>query len=427
MIHRTALLFALTILPSLASAGANWPQWRGPTRDGLSAEPSGCSGGKWSPKKLWEKNVGPGCTSPIIADGKLYVMGFSGPKDGKGADVLYCFDAAAGKELWKQTYPSKYQGRVRTGDLGQYGGPNATPTLDTATGLLYTMGIDGDLRCWNTREKGKLAWALNLYDKYGARQRPDTGRGKRDFGFTTSPLLMGEWVVVEANAKQGMVMAFEKAAGKHVWSSQSKDPAGHSGGPVAMTVDGVPCIASLGLAKLVVMRADKGREGETIGQYTWRTHYACNIPTPAVVEGGLILTAGYNNQRTERLDVTLEGIRGRWSVAGPHAVVSSPVVWKDSVFLVSGRLRRLDLKTGKELWSGGNFGNGSCLVTTDGKLLAFGRGNLALLDAAADGYRELGGVSRVVRGTAYPHVAFAGGLIACKDRDGNLVVFTTRE
>ncbi|KPK45415.1 MAG: hypothetical protein AMK72_11090, partial [Planctomycetes bacterium SM23_25] len=131
---------------SRQARGEDWPQWRGVNRDDVSPESSGYPGG-WPPKRLWSRNVGRGCTSPILAGGRLYVMGWAGSggrgrgRGGPGTDTIYCFDAPTGSELWKQPYSCPYQGRLKTGDEGAYGGPSATPTLDRRTGYLYTLSI----------------------------------------------------------------------------------------------------------------------------------------------------------------------------------------------------------------------------------------------------------------------------------------------
>ena len=126
-------------------------------------------------------------------------------------------------------------------------------------------------------------------------------------------------------------------------------------------------------------------------------------------------------------EITLSGARRRW-VSKSYALMSSPTIWRDRVFVIDRRLKCVGLADGRERWSGGDFGHGSCLVTGDGKLLVFGKGSLALVEAAPKTrrYRELARVKRLVRGTCYPHVALSDGIIACKDRDGNLVCLSVR-
>ena len=187
-----------------------WPQWRGPAHNGLSAE---CSGwpAAWPPRELWRTNVGEGCTSPVLSGGILYTLGWTGAHPGRpsggqnpeGTDTVFAFDARTGKELWRQTYACRYQGRVRNGDLSQYGGPSATPTIDAAGDRLFTLSTDGDLQAWNLREKGRRLWCVNLYDAYRMPKRPHVcDRNPNDYGCTSAPLLVGGQLLVEVEATE---------------------------------------------------------------------------------------------------------------------------------------------------------------------------------------------------------------------------------
>ena len=425
---RMACIF-LAACVARPAAGADWPQWRGPNRDDVALESSGHPGG-WPPVKLWERNVGKGCTSAIIVGGRLYVMGWHGGGGGRsssGTDTLYCLEAATGREVWKQTYPCRYQGRLRTGDTSAYGGPSSTPTFDRQTGWLYTLSVDGDLRCWDAKNGGRLVWAKNLHDVSRIRQRPDAGEGRRDYGHTSAPLVHGDLLIVEAASSDGTVMAFEKRTGRRRWASEFREPGGHTSGPVLMKVGGIDCIASLALFRLVVMRADEGNEGKTGATFHWQTDFANNIPTPAVAGNLIVLTSNYNVSKTGLIEISMNGARQRWATR-QHSKVCSPVVYKNRIFTVDGAAKCLDLATGETRWRGGNFGHGSCLVTSDDKVIVWGNGKLALVEALPtdDEYRELSRVERVCRGTCYPHVCLSDGLICCKDRDGHMVVLSVR-
>ncbi|MEA3367940.1 MAG: PQQ-binding-like beta-propeller repeat protein [Planctomycetota bacterium] len=283
-----ALAGAVLTLSVHPASAADWPQWRGPDRSGVSPESSGYPAG-WPPKRLWARNAGVGCTSPILVGGHLYVMG------------------------------------------------------------------------WH--------------------------------GSDRSP----------------------------------RRPGGHTGGPAPFRVGGVPCLANLALRKLIVLRIDPGHEGQTVAEVPWSTHYANNIPTPAVMDGHVLVTSSYNVSRTVLFEVTPQGLKEKWRVRD-HAKVGSPVIYKGRVFLVHNALMRLDLASGRRLWQGGNFGHGSCLVTAgDDRLLVFSRGRLVLLDALAKAYKELAKVDGLFRATCYPHPAIADGLVAVKDMKGNLVCLDTRK
>jgi len=416
-------LAAALWLASLAPA-ADWPQWRGPDHDGVTSESSGWPSG-WPPKRLWDRHVGMGCSSPILAGGKLYSMGWApgGPRG--GTDTLYCLDARSGRELWKQSYPCPRYGRVAVGDQGEYGGPTSTPTLDGATGHVFTLSTDGDLRCWDTNQQGKLLWAKNLYNDYKASQRPETGGGRRDYGYATSPLLRDGLLLVEVGAAEGTVMAFDQRTGQRRWASEYKEPAGHTGGLVPMKVAGADCLAVFTLHHLVVMRLDPGHEGKTLATAKWETEFACNVPTPAAANSRVLVASSYNHKTATLFEVSPKGMQEAWT-SPRHGEASSPAIFRDRIFLINDALQCLDLASGKLLWRVGSFGNGSCLATADAKLIVWGAGRLVLYDALADRPHELSRLNGVVPGTCYPHVALADGVLCCKDKDGNLVCFSVR-
>ncbi|KPK44142.1 MAG: hypothetical protein AMK72_12415 [Planctomycetes bacterium SM23_25] len=359
-----ALAWLIISQPGLDVLAADWPQWLGPDHSGVT------------PARLWSTNVGKGCTSPILAAGRLYAMGWTGRGGGNpvGTDSLLCLDARTGAEVWRRTYPCRYQSRIRTGDTEGYGGPSSTPTFDGETGYLYTLSIDGHLCCWDTRRQGAPVWAMNFHDAYQIPQRPDVGQGKRDYGHPGSPLVVNSQVIVEVGDDSGTVMAFDKKTGRRMWASQATELGGHSGGPTPFVVDGVPCLATLALRKVIVMRIDRGHEGRTVGEFPWTTDFANNIATPAAWKNQLVISSDYNVSRMALLEVSLErGIRETWRVRD-HSKVCSPVIYKGRIFTVDGTLKCLDLATGRRIWSGGQFGHGSVLVTAgDDRVIAFGR------------------------------------------------------
>jgi len=424
------IILLLSLILGQAVFAADWPQWRGPSRSDVTSEMSGWPKG-WPPKRLWKKNVGYGCTSPIFADEHLYVMGWKGKPNGNnpmGTDTVHCFEAATGKLLWKQSYPCRYQGRFRVGDTSRYGGPTSTPTFDPASGYLYTLSVDGDLKCWNTKKAGQPAWSVNLYDKYKVRQRPKVKAGTRDYGYSCSPIVLGNAVITEVGGNAGTLVAFDKKTGKQIWRSESKEPAGHNAGPAPMNVQAIQCLASFGISKLTVVGTEGQKRGKTLGQYPWRTAYACNIITPAVIDNKVVISSGHDFGRTAVLQIS----RGKASQLWSNRYWSegcSPVIHKGCIYLVIGQVHCLDLSNGKLKWRGGNFGrDSSCLVTGDDKLLAFGSGDLGLVDISpkSNKYRELTRVKDVGGGTCYPHLALADGTLAVKNKEGDVVCLSVR-
>jgi outer membrane protein assembly factor BamB len=358
-------------------------------------------------------------------------MGWKGKKSSRnpvGTDTIYCFEATNGKLLWKRSYRCRYQGRFRTGDTSRYGGPTSTPTLDAASGYLYTLSIDGDLKCWDTKKAGRPAWSVNLYEKYRVRQRPKVEAGARDYGYSCSPIVLGNAVIAEVGGNAGLLMAFDKKTGRQLWRSASKEPSSHNAGPVSMNVSGIRCLASFGIRRLTVVGIEGQKRGKTMTQHPWRTAYACNIITPAVTDNKVVLSSGHDVSRTALLQISPGKVRQLWSNRY-WSEGCSPVIHKGCIYLVIGQVHCLDLSNGKLKWRGGNFGrDSSCLVTGDDKLLIFGSRDLGLVEASPrnNKYRELARVRDVIGGTCYPHLALSDGIVAVKNKEGDVVCFSVR-
>jgi outer membrane protein assembly factor BamB len=231
--------------------------------------------------------------------------------------------------------------------------------------------------------------------------------------------VLGDVVFCESTAPGGTVTAFDKKTSVKRWSSAYNGPAGHTGGAAVMTIGGANYLAYLTLHNVVVMGADKG---STVGTTGWSTAFEANIPSPGVLGNLLFITSGYGN-KLKCYEVTAAGLKEKWS-SPAAAKVASPVAYKDSVFVIDGHLKCVDITSGKVKWQGGNFGgssSGNCLVAAgDNKVIAFGGGSLVLLDASATEYNELAKVDGVVSGTCYPQVALANGIICCKDAKGQV-------
>jgi outer membrane protein assembly factor BamB len=415
------LLSLLAVGPTFAG---DWPHWRGPTRDGRTDEPSGFADAQWLPDRpAWTARVGSGASSPLVVGDRVYTLGHA-----DGHDVLRCLDARSGTESWAVKYKGPEYGRFHVGDEALYSGPSSTPEYDPETGLLYTLGPDGDLRCCDTAARGKEVWNVNLYDAYQAKRRPKLTRApQRDYGYTSSPLIHGPWLLVEVGSPTGTLVALDKRSGKEVWRSELTDEAGHTAGPVPMTVDGVPCVAVLTQRNLAVVRLDKGKEGKTVAAYPWVTDFANNVASPAVRDNFVLVTAAYNQNAICKLKVTLSGVERVWSRPYPSKVCT-PVIHGDRVYVAWQKVRCLDWGTGDLVWEGGSFGDpGSCVVTADDRLVVYGgNGKLALVETAKrspDKYAELAVRDKVFKAAAWPHVAVAGGRAFCRDRDGNLACF----
>jgi outer membrane protein assembly factor BamB len=427
----TTMVLCLVFVASGAATGTadDWPHWRGANRNGVSNESSGWSGEDWPGKLLWEAKTESGSSAPIVAGGRLYTIGWQ--REPESRDVVTCLDAESGKTLWTQSYASPEYGRRSEGDKGLYSGPSASPAIDAKTGLLYTLSTDGDLNCRDTNRKGQRVWGLNFYEQYDVKQRPLVGaRRLRDYGYTTSPLIYGDWLIAEVGDDEGNLFAFDKRTGKRVWVSQSKDPAGHTGGLVPLTVEGLPCVAVLTIRNLLVARLDKGHEGETLAEFPWETDFANSIATPAVQGSSIIVTSEYNQYSICRVDVSRAGAKQIWKQ--PYASgVCTPVIHKGHIYWCWRGLYCLSFETGNPLWRGGLFGDtASCLVTSDDRIIVWAdRGELVLAETAVRSPKKYTALARsrgLFQSDVWPHIVMSDGRLFCKSRSGRLKCFQTK-
>jgi outer membrane protein assembly factor BamB len=236
----------------------------------------------------------------------------------------------------------------------------------------------------------------------------------------SSPLVSGDQLIVEVGAETGNLVAFHKQTGRQLWESENLDEAGHTGGPVPISVEGADCVAVVTLRNLVVTRIDGSTAGSTVAEFPWTTDFANNIATPVVFRDSVIITSAYNHYAMCRVNVTLKGATKVWENKELASGVCSPLIhwaWRG--------VHCLDFATGKELWSGGNVGSqGSCILTSDDRLIVYSnKGELSLVETAkrsAKEYTQLAAKSVLSETDAWPHVVLSNGRLICRDRSGSV-------
>ncbi len=412
-------------LAACVKAGAtDWQHWRGPFRDGITSEPSGYASGAWPLKTpAWDIHLrATGESCPIVADGVLYTMGYS-----NGVDHIFAVNVQTGGIEWTQSYPAKPRGRYATGDQELYSpGPLSSPEYDETTGYLYTISVDGDLNCWNTKSQGKRVWGFNLYDLFGMKQRPLTSGGIRDYGYTTSPFVYKSWLIVEVGSPQGTIMAFDKKTGGSpvgtpIWKSKITDFAGHTGGLDPITVDGVPCISDLSLRAYNVVRLDQGHEGETMAEYPYAAGWSGNLVTPSVWADYVTLSTAHCPADIV-VKVTSSGAEKIGAM--PHTDEGIPVFHDGLLYKASGWMEcwRLVPQPMKMEWRGDMFGTaGYVILTGDDKLIVSGNDKVELVNLQG---KTLSTVQNIPTGWIMP--ILAEGRLFFKTDKGELRCYKLR-
>ncbi len=378
-------------------SASDWPQWRGNHRDGISSETGLLD--RWPEAGLevaWSSSAGVGFSSVAVADGRLYTMG-----DLDGAQFLLCLDAKTGERLWHRrlgaTFSSSY------GD-----GPRSTPLVDGD--LVFAVGTDGLLLAAN-RQTGDVAWQHDLVAKFNA--EPPV------YGFSSSPLLVDDRLILEVGGSQGTFMAFDRQDGRVVWSSQS-DVSAYSS-PIAVTIDG---------AQQVVFWSGTGLHAVSPedGTLLWKfeaqnlcpaTGVPLNTGTPIFLPPDRLYFASGAGAKMLRVNRSSKTWSPEllWETEQMRSDVNSAVAIGKYIYGFNrGVLQCLDADSGEIRWRARGFSRGSLIAAGD-KLIVLGEsGNLALVEATPDAFVQLANLP-VLDGRNWTSPSLANGHLYLRNHE----------
>jgi outer membrane protein assembly factor BamB len=386
----------------------DWPQWRGPHRDGVAHEPALLT--QWSkdgPSRLWKVPGGGGYSSFAVAGGRVYTL--LGQED---QEVVLCLNAADGKELWRHAY-----GGSR---LAQYPGPRSTPTVDG--GRVYTVGAGGQMFCLDA-VSGKVHWQHDLATELHA--------GGGQWGQAFSPLIVGDLLITSPGGAGASLAAFDRTSGKLAWKAHD-DPPGYSS-PVAFTAAGVPQVVAFTGNSVVGVVPETGR---LLWRHPWVTDFNVNAATPLTIHARrkpatgkqgagtldyVFISSGYGRGcALLKIEPAADGSFTATVVYENNNLCShfgSPVRLGDSIFgFNESRLTCINLRSGEERWSKSGFNKGS-LLRVDGYLIVLGEsGQLAVMEAAAQEPGSLAS-AKIFRGKCWAMPVLADGRLFLRDEN----------
>jgi outer membrane protein assembly factor BamB len=269
---------------------------------------------------------------------------------------------------------------------------------------------------------------MNLHDKFQIKQRPAVTKHadtQRDYGFTSAPLVQGDSLLVEVGSTvTGTVAAFDKRTGQLQWSSELKDPAGHAGGMLPLTVEGKPALVVFTSLNVALISLDAAKPGATLALRSWPTRYANNMATPVAVEGDVIITTKWTNL-TARLRPTLtKGWETVWEAKNQGSNVTTPVLAGGNLYFAVRGLTCMEAATGKVRWKDGRFSDATSLIAcADQRLITWSNnGDLGLVDLRSPGtYQELAWLPLFAEDMAWPHVVLADRHLLCRGHSGKLI------
>ncbi|HEX2267965.1 MAG TPA: PQQ-binding-like beta-propeller repeat protein [Pyrinomonadaceae bacterium] len=387
-------VFLLALSVSVfGQSNANWPQWRGPNRDGISKETGLLK--QWpaeGPPLLWKATgAGGGYSSFSIANGRLFTMGLRGDRE-----YVVAFDINTGKEAWATPHGGAFRN-----DRGD--GPRGTPTIDGDR--LYALGGNGDLSAIEHRTR-RLVWSKNILKEFG-------GSNIR-WGISESPLIVGNKVLVNPGGPGASIVALNKADGKVIWKSQS-DEAGYSSA-IPVQVNGGTQVVFFTGARAVGLDLNDGR---LLWEWTRPANDVANIATPIARGNRVFISSDYGTGGGV-VEITPAGkaqeVYFTNEMRNHH---SSSVLVGDHLYgFSSAILTAMKFDTGEIAWRDRSVGKGS-LVYADGRLYCFSeRGVVGLVEATPAGYVERGRF-KIETGDlpTWTHPVVAGGRLYLRDQD----------
>jgi outer membrane protein assembly factor BamB len=361
-----------------AAASAGWPQWRGPRRDGIVRAPDLLTA--WpddGPTELWQARIGDGYSSFAVKDGRVYTLFQQG-----GQEVVQCWRAEDGKEVWHHAYDSPHA-------PADYPGPRSTPTLDGDR--VYTVGSAGTFLCLDAAN-GSPHWKHELLTEFHA--------SPPKWGIAFSPLIDGDLVFTSPGGRGGnSLAAFNKTTGELVWKALD-DPAGYSS-PIAVTIAGVRQIVFFTGDNLVGVTA---REGKPCWRFAWETTYDVNAATPLFFQARkgerildyVFISSGYGKGCA--LLKIASSASGRFQAKMVYqgnqlsSHFASPIRHGDYLYgFDDSRLICLEIRTGKVKWTRAGVNKGSLLCVDDHLLVLGEQGKLSLVQATPKAYEEEAG------------------------------------
>lgn len=400
----------------------DWPQWRGLNHDARSTEKGVAanlvSGTK--PKLLWTfSECGHGFSSPSIQGDVAYILGTEGEIKETYKELLIALDVKTGKKLW-QTTMAEYKDDTIINGWGH--GPRGSAAV--AGDKVYALGCLSDFICADAKT-GKVLWKKNLTKDYGAALMQDGGV-KGTWGFSESPIVDGDKVLVTPGGKKGTVLALNRNTGDTIWQSSDVTDNSTYSSIIPATIEGVKQYIQLGRKGLISLDAATGR-------LLWKAEVVVNgtamIPTP-VVSGNLVYATTAYGAGCACVKVSKEGdafkanklYQEKKLMENHHGGV---VLHNGNIFGYSNSGRKWVLhgmESGKELAS--KQGTMGSVIFADGHFWCYSEkdGALTLFAAEPEGFNEVAqfkipeasGMNRRM-GKVWTHPVIANGKLYLRD------------
>jgi outer membrane protein assembly factor BamB len=372
---------------------ADWPQFLGPTRDGVyTGNDIAASFPASGPQILWKKDIGEGFAAPVVAQGKVILF-----HRVSGREIIEALDAATGKNVWSYEYPTSYRD-----DFGFDEGPRSAPVV--SNGVVYAFGAEGVLSAVDL-STGKKKWMIGAGQKFGVK--------KGWFGAAGSPLVEQNRVLVNLGGQNAGIVAFDAATGAVAWKA-TNDEASYSSGTVG-TIDNERHAIFLTRAGVVDLNPADGRVRFSM-PFRSRNNASVNAATPLII-GNLVFVSASYNTGAALFEIHGDQYKKLWANDDSMSNHYSTCVYRDGyLYGFHGRqeygqaLRAVELKTGKVMWEAADFGAGTVTLIGDRLLIVRENGQLVLAPASSKTFQPIAQCT-LTKGVVRSYPALADGRI----------------
>ncbi len=376
----TAILAIVVV--STAAHAEDWPQWRGPNRDGVWTETGIVE--KFADKKLpiqWRAKIGAGYSGPTVADGRVYVTDkLTEPKQ---VEQVHCFNEKTGEEVWSYAYDCEYS-------ISYPAGPRASVSIDS--GRAYSLGAMGHLFCFDAAS-GKVLWKKDLKAEY-AIEMPI-------WGIAASPLVVGDLIYLQIGGRGACIVALDKVSGDEKWKALN-DKASYSA-PIMVQQAGKPVLVCWTGGSIAGLNPANGEVYWKLAMKPSRM--VINVASPIVHDNRIFVTSFYDGSLMAKMDDKQLTAEILWHEVGPdeqntkslQSIIGTPYFDGKNVYGVDsyGQFRCLDATTGRRVWESQEAvprarWSTIHMVRNGERMFMFNeRGELIIATLSPEGYHEI--------------------------------------